>query len=186
MGRQNSFSCLILLVLILYCSLSSPRRPGAGNKKYGKTTDLSRGAKKRPKVTHSPVLGQLFFRGKELDVNLNFTEEYELYTANLYKFPDGLHYPRPSQLNDAAGLEEFISSCLNTTIEKNKVWISGLEEEEEGDIYMSVGMQVLQFLCLENYLKLTNGAVTCTGGLWAFVGATYLLYYSEKELIKEN
>ncbi|OCT89948.1 hypothetical protein XELAEV_18018562mg [Xenopus laevis] len=165
MERQNVFSCLILLVLILYCGLSCPRRSGSGIKKYFKISDLSRGAKKRSKVTHSPVLGHLFFRSKELDVNFNFTEEYELYTENLYRFPDGLYYPWRSQLNDTAGTEEFMNGCLNTTVERNKVWISGMEEEDEGETYMSVGMQVLQFLCYENYVKSTNGAVTCTGGL---------------------
>uniref|UniRef100_A0A6I8RG81 Prion/Doppel protein beta-ribbon domain-containing protein n=1 Tax=Xenopus tropicalis TaxID=8364 RepID=A0A6I8RG81_XENTR len=159
MGRQNLFSCLILLLLILYCSLSSPRR-AASSKKISKTTDLSRGAKRRPKVTNSPALGDLSFRGRALNVNFNLTEESELYTANLYSFPDGLYYPRPAHLSGAGGTDEFISGCLNTTIERNKVWISQLEDDEEGDIYMSVATQVLQFLCMENYVKPTNGAVT--------------------------
>uniref|UniRef100_A0A8C5PAZ1 Prion protein n=1 Tax=Leptobrachium leishanense TaxID=445787 RepID=A0A8C5PAZ1_9ANUR len=68
----------------------------------------------------------------------------------------------PGQLS-FGDYDDFLTNCLNTTMEQNKAWVDKRREEE--DVYMSVGMHVLKFICSENYGKSPNRANLFSGGL---------------------
>lgn len=121
-----------------------------------------------PKTNIQAKPGQLYYKGGRHPVQLNQTEEYEVYAANFSVFPDALFYPRRSTDRDNM---EFLAACMNTTLKADINREGLLKLNKSGEVYMRVFTNVLEFLCSENYNKQPSRAHLLAGGLWEILVA---------------